>query len=225
MLWALRRCRARWRRGTWAGCMCRWSTGLDGKRTCASGLSPQRAGPLLAGESNVLPQPSKRRKTASSGHGRLRHDMPMRTFLLVSLAFLAVACPLTPPSPASPKPVQGQALATPALAEPAPAETPPSPPASTTAGAASEPCPSLSHAAQAPAWTGTPLHAAIYARDVQQVRQLAVEPALHELDTFEATPLLAALSPSVDEPAAPPPRPQRHGKPKTPCNSTSSASC
>jgi ankyrin repeat protein len=62
----------------------------------------------------------------------------------------------------------------------------------------------LSHTAQPPAWSGTPLHAAIYARDLQQVRQLAVDPALHELDSFEATPLLAALSPSVDEPGAPP---------------------
>ncbi len=126
--------------------------------------------------------------------------MPMRTLLLVSLAFLAVACPSTQPSPASQKPVPGQALATPALAEPAPAETPPGPPASTTARAASEPCPPSSHTAQPPTWTGTALHAAIYARDRQQVRQLAVEPALHELDSFEATPLLAALSPSVDEP-------------------------
>jgi ankyrin repeat protein len=39
---------------------------------------------------------------------------------------------------------------------------------------------------------------------LQQVRQLAVDPALHELDSFEATPLLAALSPSVDEPTGPP---------------------
>jgi hypothetical protein len=121
--------------------------------------------------------------------------MPMRTLLLLSLAFLVVGCPSTPPSSTSQKQVQGESLATPALAEPAPAETPSSPPASTTAGAPSDPCPPLSHTAQPPAWTGTPLHAAIYARDLQQVRQL---------DNFEATPLLAALSPSVDEPAAPP---------------------
>jgi ankyrin repeat protein len=126
----------------------------------------------------------------------------MRTLLLVSLVFAVVACSSAPPTRLSPAPAGAPVSAAPTHSEPTPAPT--NVPVSTSATAAGDACPALTHAEQPPVWTGTPLHAAIYAKDLKQVQLLAVDPALHQLDSFEATALLAAVSPSVPEPTEPP---------------------
>src|SRR5690349_4196236 len=116
----------------------------------------------------------------------------MRPLLLVPFVLGVGAPSCVPSSPSGSTP-----RSTPALSKPAPATVTSKAPAS---AAASPPCPQQTHSADPPTWKGSPLLAAIYAKDVKQVRLLAVGSALHELDSFEATPLIAAVSPNVPEP-------------------------